>query len=61
MPPVTSTGPSYSAEPASGEIEILDEEVPLADVPKTGDISAIWLVLGGLSAFGLAITGKKRR
>lgn len=44
------------------EEEILDEEVPLADVPQTGDISLLWYVGSLLSTCGLAALamGKKR-
>ena len=35
--------------------DIFEEEIPLADVPKTGDGSAIWMVLSALSALGLAV------
>lgn len=43
-----------------GEIDIFDEDVPLADVPQTGDISAIWIALSGASAAGMFVLGKKR-
>lgn len=36
------------------EIVILDEEVPLADVPETGDPSVIMAVISTLSGLGLA-------
>lgn len=42
------------------ELEIPDEEVPLADVPKTGDISLIWAILSGLSAGGLVLLNRKK-
>lgn len=42
------------------ELEILDEEVPLADVPKTGDISLIWAICSGLSAGGLFLLNRKK-
>ena len=42
------------------EIEIPDEEVPLADAPKTGDISALWIALSSASAAGMILLGKKR-
>ena len=42
------------------ELEIPDEEVPLANVPKTGDASALWLVLSALSGTGLLLSRKKR-
>jgi LPXTG-motif cell wall-anchored protein len=43
------------------EITIPDEEVPLANVPKTGDISGLWAVLSGFSAAGMALLGRKRK
>ena len=49
-------------EPA--EEEILEEEVPLASVPKTGDMSVLWLALTALSGSGLAglsVLEKKRK
>ena len=53
-----------AAEPVVEEpAEIAEEEVPLADVPKTGDVSALWLALTALSGSGLTglgILGKKR-
>ena len=44
-----------------GEIDIFDEEVPLADVPRTGDVSALWLALSGLASGGLVLLGRKRK
>ncbi len=44
--------------------EILPEDVPLADPPKTGDISSLWLTLSALSGAGLAgvtLLGRKKR
>ena len=45
-------------------VDIIDEEVPLSDIPLTGDASTIWYALsllsgGGLA--GLAVVGKKRK
>lgn len=42
------------------EIEIPDEDVPLAEAPKTGDISILWIALSGISAGGMILLGKKR-
>ena len=49
-------------EPAAQdeEIEIPDEDVPLASAPKTGDISALWIALSGISAAGMILLGKKK-
>jgi len=44
--------------------ELLPEDVPLADPPKTGDISSLWLALSSLSGAGLAgvsLLGRKKR
>lgn len=43
-----------------GLIDIFDEDVPLADVPKTGDISALWMALSSLSAGGLLLLKKRK-
>ena len=44
-----------------GLIDIFDEDVPLADVPKTGDISTLWMALSTISAGGLILLNKKRK
>lgn len=61
-PPV-STVPPASNQPSAhgGEIEILDEDVPLADVPLTADISALWLALSCFSAGGAYLLGCRKR
>ena len=44
--------------------EIFEEDVPLADAPATGDISALWLALSAISGTGLVGTtflGRKKR
>lgn len=47
------------------ELEVIpDTNIPLADVPKTGDLSALWLALSALSGTGLAgvsIIGRKKK
>jgi len=43
------------------EIEIPDEEVPLAAAPETGDISSLWGILSGFSAAGMFLLGRKRK
>lgn len=42
-------------------ITILDEEVPLAKAPKTGDLSGIWLAISGLSLGGVVLLNHKRK
>lgn len=44
-----------------GEVEILDEEVPLAAVPKTGNLSALWAAISGMSLGGVFLVNRKRR
>ena len=66
-PPVEPVNPP--AEPVEAddafevefEIEIPDEEVPLAAVPKTGDMSGLWNILSGISAAGMFLLGRKRK
>lgn len=58
-PEPTETEPVNKPVAQDDEIEILDEEVPLASAPKTGDISLIWIALSGLSAGGMIVLGKK--
>ena len=44
--------------------DIPEEDTPMAEVPKTGDLSALWLALTGLSGSGLAavtVLGRKKR
>ena len=57
--------PAEPTEPATEPTEeIADEPVALASVPQTGDTSALWFTLSGLSAVGLAgvyVLGRKRR
>lgn len=40
---------------------ILDEEVPLADAPKTGDISGLWAAVSLISLGGAAMLSVKRK
>ena len=50
-----------SGDPAEEAlVEILDEEVPLAAAPETGDNSIIFAIMSMLSLMGMAILGKKR-
>ena len=51
-------GGSY--DNGDGTITILDGDVPLANVPKTGDVSAIWVILSMASAGGMIVLNKKR-
>ena len=38
-----------------GQLEIIDEEVPLAEPPQTGDISMLWFAMIVMSACGLCM------
>ena len=65
-PPVTPSYPSYPSYPVAptggdGLVEILDEEVPLAAVPQTGDISTLLLAISTFSGSGLALIGLNRK
>ena len=42
-------------------IEIIDEEVPLADAPKTGDNSIIYVLMSLISLCGLTLVAMKRK
>ncbi|MBQ2961040.1 MAG: Cys-Gln thioester bond-forming surface protein [Oscillospiraceae bacterium] len=42
------------------EEEDPNEDVELADVPKTGNIAVLWLIMGGLSSAGLIVLNRKR-
>ena len=46
------------------DMDISDEDVPLANVPETGDISPLWIcaaAVSGLSVICLVTAGKKRK
>ena len=61
-PPVPLAPVPVPEEPEFEEIP--EEEVPLAEVPKTGDASALWMMMSALSGAGLAgvsILGRKKR
>lgn len=59
--PETPVEPEIPEEPVPEAPVEIPEEVPLADVPKTGDISALWYGLTLLSGGGLLglLTGRK--
>ena len=40
---------------------IIDEEVPLADVPGLGDGSAIWMLVAAFAVFALAVINAPER
>ena len=55
--------PYYPVNPTGGDglVEILDEDVPLAAVPQTGDLSTLLLALSTFSGSGLALLGLNRK
>ena len=63
IPNPTETAPTEDREPVAVEveIEIPDEDVPLANAPKTGDISIVWIALAGISAAGMILLSGKRK
>lgn len=42
-------------------VKIVDEKVPLAKAPNTGDLSGLWAVISGLSLGGITLLNKKRK
>ena len=42
-------------------VKIVDEKVPLAKAPKTGDLSGIWAVISGMSLGGISLLNRKRK
>lgn len=59
--PVPETTPE--TEPGDDYSEIIEEEVPKAEPPKTGDLSSVWMMMSALSGsalMGMAFMGKKR-
>ena len=46
---------------APGEVVIGDDLVPLAAVPRTGDISVMWYLVALTSACALACLGLRRK
>lgn len=55
--------PAIPTRPAKSTSSILDEKVPLADVPSTGDVASAWYALTLAAAAGLAalkLTGKRK-
>lgn len=59
--PPASTNPPVYYDYSDGSVEIPDEDVPLADVPKTGDLSFLWAAISLLSAGSAIALTKKRR
>ena len=56
--PVNPTNDNF---PITEELEILDEEIPLAQAPKTGDLSSLWAAISGLSLGGISLLNFKRK
>lgn len=62
LPVDPGTNPETNPEDPGTDLE--DPDVPLAEVPETGDASAIWLALSALSGTGLAgvtFLGRKKK
>lgn len=63
--PTETTDPTDPADPTdTGEMDIIDEEVPLAEVPNTGDSLMLWIMaaaVSGMSLVWLVLSGKKRK
>ena len=57
----TINGEDGGGEKKRKEFEIQDEEVPLAKAPKTGDTSALYAVISGLSLGGVVLLNRKRK
>ena len=54
--------PYYEVEEENdGPVRILDEAVPLAAAPRTGDISGLWAAISAASLAGMAWLGLKRK
>ena len=60
-----STPDPIEPEPVVMEDEpsviIVDEPVPLAKAPKTGDLSGLWALLSGMSLGGMGLLNRKRK
>ena len=69
VPPTTQPTGNYDIMVAEddfyvgedGLVEIEDEDVPLADVPQTGDMSLLWVALSAVSAGGAVLLNRKRK
>lgn len=57
----TKTPEDGEKTPLDALLEILDEDVPLAKAPKTGDISSIWAIISGMALGGMALLNRKRK
>ena len=67
-PPVTETPAPQPQEEYpvmtlndDGLVTIDDGDVPLADVPRTGDISLLWMATSSLAAGGIILLNRKRK
>ena len=52
---VKCIGTQFDPEVARAMLEIIDEEVPLAEPPQTGDISMLWFAMIMMSGLGLCM------
>ncbi|MBR6816882.1 MAG: Cna B-type domain-containing protein [Clostridia bacterium] len=62
-PPMASRPPVANTIQLDDEdtMTILDEEVPLAEAPKTGDVSTVLMATSALAGAGLMFTGRKKK
>ena len=61
-PPQNPPPPAlYRMTRGVGQLEIIDEEVPLAEPPQTGDISMLWFAMVLVSGLGLCVLNLKKR
>ena len=47
--------------PAEASLVLDEVEVPMAMIPKTGDISTLWMVMAALSGSGLTVLSLLKR
>ena len=58
--PVTPYNGDVGFVDSGAELVIPDEAVPLANAPKTGDITAVWAAVSLISLAGMVLLAKKR-
>ena len=55
------SGGEPDPDPSGGEPVPFDDDVPLAEVPKTGDPSLLWAAVSALSAGSLVLVNRKKK
>jgi LPXTG-motif cell wall-anchored protein len=59
---IDDEGPAFGGnQNLKKTVKIIDEKVPLAKAPNTGDLSGIWAVISGLSLGGISLLNRKRK